>query len=59
MVDKGADPEGILMKKGVFRVFEDGDNISSPITWTHSSKAKAFAPFKSSDEYSIYSAFKK
>lgn len=59
MVEKGADPQGLLMKEGVFRVFEDGDYISSPITWSHSSKAKLVTPFKSSDEYSIYSAFKK
>lgn len=59
MVEKGADPQGLLMKEGVFRVFEDGDYISSPITWSHSSKAKAFAPFKSDGEYTIYSAFKK
>ena len=58
MVDKGYDPEGVLMKKGVFRVFDDGDNISYPITWNHSSQAKAFAPIKS-NEYSIYSVLKK
>ena len=33
MVEKGDDPEGILMKEGVFRVFQDKDGISYSDTW--------------------------
>lgn len=33
MVEKGDDPEGILMEEGVFRVFKDGDEISYYTSW--------------------------
>ena len=33
MVEKGDDPEGILMKEGVFRVFQDKDGMSYSDTW--------------------------
>lgn len=33
MVEKGDDPEGILMEEGVFRVFKDGDEISYCTSW--------------------------
>lgn len=33
MVEKGDDPEGILMKEGVFRVFQDKDGMSYTDTW--------------------------
>lgn len=33
MVEKGDDPEGLLMDEGVFRVFEDQDRISYLTTW--------------------------
>ena len=33
MVEKGDDPEGVLMEEGVFRVFQDGDGISYRTTW--------------------------
>lgn len=33
MVEKGSDPEGILMREGVFRVFQDQDAISEYVSW--------------------------
>lgn len=33
MVEKGDDPEGIKMKEGVFRVFQDKDGMSYSDTW--------------------------
>ncbi len=33
MVEKGDDPEGILMEEGIFRVFQDQDGISSTAVW--------------------------
>ena len=33
MVEKGDDPEGILMEEGVFRVFKDRDEISYYTSW--------------------------
>lgn len=33
MVEKGDDPEGIIMKEGVFRVFQDKDGMSYSDTW--------------------------
>lgn len=35
LVDKGSDPSNKLMKKGVFRVFEDGDKLAKKTNWTH------------------------
>lgn len=36
MVDKGDDPDHLLMEEGIFRVFEDADGISYPTTWNNS-----------------------
>lgn len=33
MVDKGDDPENLLMAKGIYRVFTDGDAISTVTEW--------------------------
>ena len=33
MVDKGSDPDDVLMARGVFRVFEDQDDISEYVSW--------------------------
>ncbi|MBR2359577.1 MAG: fimbrillin family protein [Bacteroidaceae bacterium] len=33
MVEKGDDPENVLMEEGIFRVFQDQDGISSPTVW--------------------------
>ena len=33
MVEKGSDPDHILMDEGVFRVFEDGDKLSMYTSW--------------------------
>lgn len=33
MVEKGDDPEGIIMKEGVFRVFQDKDGMAYSDTW--------------------------
>lgn len=35
MVDKGDDPEHILMEKGVFRVFKDGDSMAYNAEWPY------------------------
>lgn len=39
MEEKGADPNSILMKTGVFRVFEDKDGLSVNSTWPTTTKA--------------------
>lgn len=33
MVEKGPDPEGILMDEGVFRLFKDSDGLSNHVDW--------------------------
>lgn len=33
MVEKGEDPDNILMKEGIFRVFRDQDNLAVYATW--------------------------
>lgn len=33
MVEKGDDPDGVLMKEGIFRVFRDKDGMSVNDTW--------------------------
>ncbi len=35
LLEKGSDPNNTLMKKGTFRVFKDGDGISSTTTWAN------------------------
>jgi len=35
LLDKGDDPNNTLMKKGVYRVFKDGDGISASTTWAN------------------------
>ena len=35
LLDKGDDPNNTLMKKGVYRVFKDGDGISTTTTWAN------------------------
>ena len=37
LLDKGDDPDSTLMKKGVFRVFKDGDGTSNTTTWANGS----------------------
>jgi hypothetical protein len=45
MVEKGDDPEGILMEEGVFRVFKDGDEISYYTSWpTEETRADKWVP---------------
>jgi hypothetical protein len=45
MVEKGDDPEGILMEEGVFRVFKDGDEISYYTSWpTEEIRADKWVP---------------
>lgn len=45
MVEKGDDPEGILMEEGVFRVFKDGDEISYCTSWpTEETRAGKWVP---------------
>lgn len=33
MVEKGSDPDHKLMDEGSFRIFKDGDGLSTPTTW--------------------------
>ena len=35
MLDKGDDPKSVLMKKGVYRVFKDGDGTSTTTSWAN------------------------
>ena len=35
MVEKGSDPNNVLMREGVFRVFKDGDYLSEPCSWLY------------------------
>lgn len=43
MVEKGADPDGVLMEEGVFRVFKDSDNLSANTTWNPQSESLSTA----------------
>lgn len=34
MIEKGSDPDNLLMKEGVFRVFKDADGLAANTTWS-------------------------
>ena len=55
MVDKGDDPNNILMAKGVFRVFEDSDSTALLATWPASIKGLQKTIKSSGNEYNIFS----
>lgn len=44
MLDKGDDPKSVLMKKGVYRVFKDGDGTSTTTSWANA------APFDEDED---------
>lgn len=40
MVKKGSDPKNTLMKEGVYRVFKDGDGISTTTSWNKNNSSQ-------------------
>lgn len=44
LLDKGDDPQSVLMKKGVYRVFKDGDGSSTTTSWANA------APFDEDED---------
>lgn len=57
MVEKGSDPNHVLMEEGVFRVFQDQDGMSNYTTWP-GSKARSNVMTNRNLNYSIYSSNK-
>lgn len=53
MVEKGSDPNHILMNEGVFRIFEDQDGMSPYTSWPASSAPQRAATLQ--PEWSVYS----
>lgn len=43
MVEKGDDPDNLLMQEGVFRVFQDKDGLAENATWPSMSNTRATA----------------
>lgn len=56
MVDKGDDPDGLLMKEGVFRVFKDKDGMSVNTTWAGARSADI--DVNGENYYSVFSSVK-
>lgn len=54
MVEKGSDPEGILMREGVFRVFQDQDGMSEYVSWPGASARSTAAVRHLLTPYSRY-----
>lgn len=48
MVDKGSDPNNVIMKKGVYRIFRDKDELASKTTWPGSTETRAHFDFTKS-----------
>lgn len=45
MVDKGYDPDPVLMAKGVFRIFDDADNLAVTTSWKSPQKSRSESKF--------------
>lgn len=45
MVDKGYDPEPILMAKGVYLIFDDADNLAATTSWRSPQKSRSASQF--------------
>lgn len=56
MVEKGDDPDGLLMKEGVFRVFKDEDGMSVNTTWAGARSADI--DVNGENYYSVFSSVK-
>jgi len=60
MLDKGADPDEMLMDVNAYRIFKDGDDLASNTTWDAASKAKSIKTLINQNftKYSIYQSNK-
>ena len=53
MVEKGSDPNGLVMQEGIFRVFKDEDGLSENSSWT----SRAGLQLPKVSETTMYSVF--
>lgn len=54
MVDKGDDPEGQLMQEGIFRIFNDGDKLSTYTAWPSAVTCRGYRPAPQHDIKKLY-----